>query len=70
MKLGDYLRDEKLTVAAFGALVGVGNKQTMSRYVRGDRFPPADTLLRIREVTAGRVTADDFVDQHTQPASA
>lgn len=46
-------------------MIGVTNKQTMSRYARGDRFPPPDVLLRIREVTKGKVSADDFVDQHT-----
>ena len=78
MKLKTYLETKGITAAAFGALVGVNNKQTISRYIRGDRFPPADMLLRIREATDGTVTADDFVDQHVsathpaqpQPASA
>lgn len=45
--------------------LGVTNKQTMLRYAHGDRFPPPDVLLHIREVTKGQVSAESFVDQHT-----
>ena len=64
MKLSAFIIQEGLTVSAFAALVGVPNKQTMSRYVRCERFPPPEVLHRIREITGGQVTADDFVDQH------
>lgn len=64
MKLAAWLRTKDMTATAFGLLVNVTNKQTMSRYIRGDRFPPPDVLVRIRAVTDGEVTADDFADQH------
>ena len=70
MKLATYLAQKNITASAFGMQVGVPHKQTMSRYVRGKRFPPPATLKRIRDVTGGAVTADDFVDQHTEEPAA
>lgn len=64
MTLPEYLKAEKLSVAEFARQAGVKNKQTMHKYVHGMRFPPPETLRRIRRLTGGKVTADDFVAQH------
>ena len=61
MDLKTYLSNKGLSVPAFGRSVGVDNRQTMWRYVSGERMPPRDVLRRIREETDGQVTADDFV---------
>ncbi len=63
MKLATYLETNAIKSAAFGRSVGV-SKQTMFKYVRGICFPTPSVLKRIRVATDGKVTADDFVDQH------
>lgn len=65
MELKAYLADEGMTLTAFARQSGLG-VQTLHRYVNGDRFPKAEALLAIRVATGGKVTADDFVDQHTR----
>ena len=70
MNLASYIEGLGISVAEFGRLIDVPNRQTVHKYVRGERFPPPATLARIREVTGGRVTADDFVAQHTAPSAA
>ena len=64
MLLKDHLRAASETPASFAPRIGV-SVQTLYRYLSGDRFPTPWNLRRIREVTGGAVTADDFVDQHT-----
>jgi transcriptional regulator with XRE-family HTH domain len=61
MLLSDYLNENELSDAAFARLIGV-ERQTVGRYQTGDRFPERHILLRIFEVTAGKVTANDFID--------
>lgn len=69
MRLRAWLDREGISATAFGQKVGVENRQTMSRYVRGERLPPAEVLKRIREATNGEVTYEDLVEQHlAQPA--
>ena len=69
MKLSDYLRNNGMTAAEFGRVAGLGSRQLVHKYVTGGRFPTPENLRRIREATGGAVTADDFVDQHTDPAA-
>jgi hypothetical protein len=68
MQLRAHLSETKEPIASFAARVQVDVK-TMYRYLAGQRFPAPDVLRRIREATGGAVTADDFVDQHTDPAA-
>ena len=63
MDLKAYLSHKKMTLAAFGVEIGVPNKQTISRYVRGERTPPVETIQRIEEATEGLVTLSDFATQ-------
>ena len=71
MILKDYLRAHSETPAAFAARLNL-SVQAVYRYMAGERFPPPDILLRIREATGGAVTADDFLDQRvpTPPEAA
>lgn len=69
MTLREYLRHSGTKAAAFGRQIGVHNRMTILRYVKHERMPPRDVLLRIREATGGAVTADDFVNQHTAEAA-
>lgn len=61
MNLADYLLQHQLSPAEFARRIGVG-RMSVHRYLRGERFPRPHVLRRIRAVTAGHVTADDFVD--------
>ena len=61
MKLADYLRQTKTDQVAFAQLVGV-DAFSVSRYVTGRRRPSWRLLHKIRDVTGGLVTANDFMD--------
>ena len=61
MKLETYLKQNDMTDAAFGALIGISQSQ-ISRIRRGESFPSRGTLFNIAKVTSGKVTANDFCD--------
>lgn len=63
MRLSQYLAEEDLTLEAFGALVGVSTP-TVSRWVRGQKFPRPEHLSKVEHVTHGRVKAADFLEAH------
>ncbi len=48
--LAEYRATHGLTMAEFGALIGV-DKGTISRWESGDRFPGREFWTRIREIT-------------------
>lgn len=68
MKLGDFLSEKTLSQAEFAALIGA-TQAAVSRYVAGSRMPRRNHLTRIREATAGAVTANDFVPADEATAS-
>lgn len=54
-------RDSRgLTQTALALLLGV-RKNSVHRYERGERFPRPRILARIETVTAGAITARDFL---------
>lgn len=59
MTLAEYIRETGINAAAFGRSVGVGNRQTMFKYMRKQRPVPLDVALRIVERTEGKVTLLD-----------
>ena len=61
MQLSAFLSDNKLTLQAFGSIVGVSG-ETVRRWADGSRFPHGDMLIRIAETTEGQVQANDFVE--------
>lgn len=62
MKLADYLSSVNLSHEHFAGLIGV-EQATVTRYVNGQRYPRPEILARIREVTSGQVTPNDFVGE-------
>lgn len=77
MDLTAYRRRERLTLKAFGDLIGC-SAETVRRYESRERLPDRGTMETIRSVTGGAVTANDLVhapahdssDQATNAAAA
>jgi antitoxin CcdA len=70
MDLGTYLRQNKLTLQAFGARVGVAHS-TVLRWADGTSRPRDERHLRaIAEATGGAVTAADFAPAPKAPGMA
>lgn len=64
MTLRDYLATQNLTFADFGAKFAPPiSEHTVKKWVRGERIPRAEAAVRIKELTGGAVTADDFAEQ-------
>ena len=59
MKLADYLQRHSISPADFAKSIGV-NKETVRRYMVGDRRPDRENLRLIADKTNGEVTANDF----------
>lgn len=60
MRLEEWMRQNRVTQAEFGARVGVG-QDAVSRWASGSRTPRPDHMAQIRRETGGAVTADDFI---------
>jgi len=61
MRLEQYLEKHGLTLAAFGARIGV-SAPAVHRYVRGDRIPARAIMQKITKVTANKVGPADFYE--------
>lgn len=61
MKLAEYLATNKLSQAEFAKIIEA-SQVAVSRYASGRRMPRKDRMLKIREVTGGLVTGDDFLE--------
>lgn len=62
MKLGEWLKQEKLTQEAFGTLIA-SDQGHVSDLVRGKVRPRLESVALIEKVTKGAVTAQDWMDQ-------
>jgi len=62
MKLDEYLSQERITEAEFGAQIRLSQAQ-VNRIRRGDSWPSRKVLERIAKVTENRVTANDFMQE-------
>lgn len=62
MKLGEWLKQEKMTQEAFGRLIA-SDQGHVSDLVRGKVRPRLESVARIETVTKGAVTAQDWMDQ-------
>jgi transcriptional regulator with XRE-family HTH domain len=70
MKLAAYLAGNQITDADFASRIGV-TRQAVHRYKSGERAPEWSVLSKIKEVTSGAVSPDDFLPAPTpQPAAA
>ena len=66
MNLATYLSERKISDARFAELIGV-SQVAVTRYATGKRVPRPEHMKRIREVTAGQVTPDDFFREGAAP---
>lgn len=58
--LDAYLRENKITESAFARELGTSQSH-VHRLRTGESWPSRDLAVRIRDATAGQVTADDFL---------
>ncbi len=63
-KLKTYLKDNGISHDAFAKEVGA-TQATITRYVRGDRFPAPDMIVRIAVATKGMISASDWYSSLT-----
>lgn len=60
MKLDDFLNESGMSVAVFAKQIGLEDVRSIYRYINEERIPKRQTMMRISQVTGGKVTADDF----------
>lgn len=60
------MRMEGLGAAEVARRSGIGSRQLIHKYINAERFPVPSNLLRLRRLTGGLVTADDFVDHYLE----
>ena len=61
MHLRTYLSRNGLTQSAFAKELGV-KRQTVDRWLRGDRVPRPEMMRQIARVTDGKVGPEDLVN--------
>lgn len=62
MRLSKYLSDHELSLTKFAQDMGV-SVETVRRYREGERTPRPEQMAKIKAITAGAVTADDFMPE-------
>jgi DNA-binding phage protein len=65
MTLAEYLRKQRITAGELARQAGL-SRQLVHAYLAGTAWPGFANVLRIRDATGGKVTANDFVRQHEQ----
>jgi transcriptional regulator with XRE-family HTH domain len=60
MKLKDFLKKTGKTQAEFAKELGLA-ENTVSRYVSAGRVPLPKIMQKIKELTGGKVTPNDFI---------
>lgn len=63
MQLRDYLQLEGETARQFSKRIGV-TIHAIRKWVRGERVPRPRTMVKIRKLTKGAVTPDDWMSLH------
>jgi len=66
MDLGTYLKTNNISHKEFGASVGA-SEFGVRKWVSRERTPRREAMLKIKQATAGQVTAADFF---SEPAAA
>jgi transcriptional regulator with XRE-family HTH domain len=61
MKLADYLSANSISPHDFAKSIGV-SKETVRRYLAGERRPDFEKMQLVAKATGGEVTANDFFD--------
>ena len=62
MKLADYMYQSGMTPGQLRVLLGVKSRSTVLRYISGERVPNDTILSKIKELSGGKVTFNDFYD--------
>ena len=60
MRLLDYLNETSIDDEAFATLVGGVSKHAVKKWKYGERRPEADRIIRIEDLTMGRVSLRDW----------
>ncbi|MCW3678239.1 helix-turn-helix domain-containing protein [Burkholderia cenocepacia] len=65
MRLDDYLKEKKLSQAAFAALLTPPVTQSLvSQWIRGTVRVTLDQALQVQKLTAGAVAPQDVADMY------
>ena len=67
-KLELYCKQHNWSPADLAKRLGV-HRNSIHRYLRGDRRPSWEVLERLRTVTKGRITANDFITAESKTAA-
>ena len=59
MRLKEFIKQNNLTIDAFASMGGF-SRGAVLKWVSGDRFPRPLTLKKIKAITQGAVTPNDF----------
>ena len=63
MKLADWLFESNVAPEQLRRMLGVRSRTTIHRYLTGERTPRSRVILKISEITCGRVQLADFLDE-------
>lgn len=69
MKLAEWKSQNGHTDESLAALIGDCSASSIQKWLRGERIPREEQMLRIFEVTKGDVTPNDFYQLPEGPAS-
>ena len=64
MNLAEYLAHSGKSRYDFAAEIGV-RTQSISLWIRGERWPTGPAMRRIRNASNNQVSSDDMLDIHT-----
>ncbi len=67
MKLLDYMRAENLGDEAMACRIGGCSAHAVRKWKYGERSPGADRIIRIEEVTGGKVGLHDWSSRNQPP---
>ena len=73
MKLSSYMQENGLSDAKLAVQLGICSASAVAKWRQGNRVPRTPMIIRLRQITEGKVTADDFVpitphdDPHPPP---
>lgn len=68
MDLKEWLYEHRIGVAEFGRRVGVNRRQTMWKYVNGEREPKLKLASKIESETGGDVTVSELAKRTKRAA--
>lgn len=66
MRLLDHMRETETDDDAFAERVGGCTGHAVKKWKYGEREPDAVTIIRIEEITGGRVTVRDWAEQASE----